>query len=173
MDSPLTESGREEAKSWRAEASLLCPELVVVSPLQRAVQTAQLTFADHRDVCWVAHEGCREELGLLICNKLRPLSECKADFPSINFDQVAAGDEDLLFNPERRETPLNMSERIYEFMTGFIRSRPEQEIAIIGHSAWLFNLFNAVMDCGNDDDARRWFLTSELRSMSVSFLDPE
>ena len=184
MDSPLTELGRRESAARRAEASLLSPELVIVSPLVRAVQTACLSFADHGppgnngdeendrggSVPWVAHEGCREQLGLLTCNKRRPLSETAADFPSINFDLVDSED-DVLWHPSIRERPLDESDRIYCFLVDFVRNRPEKEIAVVGHSAWLFNMCNAVVDCGGDESLTSWFSTSEIRSMSLSFSD--
>ena len=51
----------------------------------------------------------------------------------------------------------------------FVQSRPEQEIAVVSHSAFLFNMLNTVMDCGDDEELKRWFKTSEIRSMRVTF----
>lgn len=172
LDSPLTETGRQQCAARRPEASLLSPELVVVSPLQRTIQTALLSFAHHRrdGIPWMAHEGCREELGLLVCNKRRSLSEIQQDYPHIDYSFMVS-EEDTLFYNDRRETLLEKSERVYGFLVNFIRNRPETEIAVVGHSAWLFNMCNAVMDCGNDESLTSWFLTSEIRSMRVSFSD--
>jgi hypothetical protein len=47
--------------------------------------------------------------------------------------------------------------------------RPEQELAIVGHSAWLFTMCNAIVDCGDDDFLKSLFKTSEIRSMRLSF----
>jgi broad specificity phosphatase PhoE len=170
LDSPLTETGRQQCVAQRAEASLLQPQLVVVSPLQRAIQTALLSFSHHRNdaIPWMAHEGCREELGLLVCNKRRALSEIQQDFPHIDFSFVDSED-DTLFHDDRRETSVEKSERVYSFLVEYIRNRPETEIAVVTHSAWLFNMCNAVMDCGNDESLKSWFLTSEIRSMRVTF----
>eukprot|EP00568_Trieres_chinensis_P008389 CAMPEP_0183290998 /NCGR_PEP_ID=MMETSP0160_2-20130417/559_1 /TAXON_ID=2839 ORGANISM="Odontella Sinensis, Strain Grunow 1884" /NCGR_SAMPLE_ID=MMETSP0160_2 /ASSEMBLY_ACC=CAM_ASM_000250 /LENGTH=292 /DNA_ID=CAMNT_0025451737 /DNA_START=81 /DNA_END=959 /DNA_ORIENTATION=+ len=170
-DSPLTETGRKECSDRRHEASMISPEVVVVSPLLRTLQTAQLTFSDHEGrVPWVAHEGCREQLGLLTCNQRRPLSEIMVDFPGVDFGCVET-EEDVMWDPHRREAAVEESERIYKFLTEFIRNRPEREIAVVTHSAWLFNMCNAVMDCGEDESLMAWFLTSEIRSMRVSFSD--
>jgi len=171
VDSPLTETGRKQCKDRRKEASVLNPELLVVSPLLRAMQTAQLSFHDHKNnIPWVAHEACREELGLLVCNERRLLSEIKEDFPWVDFSECG-DDEDTLFNPHQRESPREMSQRIYDFLVNFIRDRPEKEIAVVGHSAWLFNMCNVVMDCGEDENLTNWFLTSEIRSMRVTFVE--
>lgn len=45
LDPPLTELGRKQAKALRPQARRLSPELVVVSPLSRATQTALLAFS--------------------------------------------------------------------------------------------------------------------------------
>lgn len=172
-DSPLTESGRQQSMARREQAALLNPQVVFVSPLLRALQTAAISFSSHRhNVPWIAHEGTREELGLLLCNKRRTLSEIQADFPDVDFSLLTTEQDDL-FLGDRREGPLEMSERVYDFMTNCIRKRDEKEIAVVGHSAWLFNMCNAVMDCEGDEDLESWFLTSEIKSMKVTFLDRE
>ena len=171
LDAPLTETGRQQCINQRGVASVLNPQLVVVSPLQRAIQTALLSFAHAKETCpWVAHEGCREELGLLVCNKRRPLSEIQQDFSHIDFSAIQSEPDDL-FHDTRRETLLEQLQRAYEFLSEYIRNRPESEIAIVGHSAWLFTALNAVVDCGDDDSLTSWFLTSEIRSMRVTFSD--
>ncbi len=173
LDPPLTETGRQQCKDRQEECAQLSPELVIVSPLLRCIQTAKLSFQDHcypnSDIPWVSHEGCREELGLLVGNKRRSISEIKFDYPNIDFSPIEH-DEDVLWENygDRRETLLEKSERIYEFLADYVRNRPEKEIAIVCHSAYLFTLLNAVMDI-EEEDLRYWFLTSEVRSMRVRF----
>eukprot|EP00978_Attheya_sp_CCMP212_P027216 scaffold91002_cov45-Attheya_sp.AAC.1 len=204
VDSPLTESGRQQCLARRPVAAALSPQAVIVSPLHRAVQTAQLSFADHmtsknhendddNNIPWVAHEGCREDLGMLICNKRRPTSQILSEFGQhgIDFSHMTS-EEDDMWSPDAIETPHAKSKRVYEFLTDFIRHRPETELAVVTHSAWLFNMCNAVMDIieeeehlqqkennnnnNNDDETpitplASWFLTSEIRSMHVSFIE--
>lgn len=169
-DSPLTQQGCDEGEARRLQASLLNPEVVIVSPLQRAVQTALISFQDHyeKGVPFVAEEGCREQLGLLICNKRMPLSQAKARFPQVDFSLVD-GEEDSLWEPDEREPPIDEAHRVYKFMTEFIMKRPEKELAIVGHSAWLSNLGHCVMDCDGDDNLESLYLTSEIRSVRVTF----
>ena len=171
-DAPLTSLGREQCLEKRQLANSLNPELIVVSPLHRAVQTAQLTFADFiGDVRFVAHDLCREELGLLVCNKRRPLSETTREFPHVDFSLTSGEEEDRLWQPDERESPLAKSKRIYSFLTDYIQHRPEKEIAVVGHSAYFFNMCNAVLDCDDDDDIQKWFGTSEIRSLVLTFDD--
>ena len=172
VDPPLTELGRKQCTAVREECSRLSPEVVIVSPLLRCIQTAKLSFRDHADTTatpWVSHEGCREELGLLTGNKRRPISEICAEYPEIDFAAIEH-DEDELWDAygDRRETLLEKSDRIYDFLTSFVMQRPESEIAIISHSAYLFTLLNAVMDI-EDKDLRSWFLTGEVRSLKVTY----
>ena len=142
-----------------------------MSPLLRCIQTAKLSFRDHADTAttpWVSHEGCREELGLLIGNKRRPVREIIEDHPEIDFGAIEH-DEDDLWDAygDRRETLLEKSARAYDFLQ-FVMERPESEIAICSHSAYLFTLLNAVMDI-EDEDLRSWFLTGEVRSLRVTY----
>jgi len=171
QDSPLTQKGRHEATLQRSKASALKPGVVVVSPLHRAIQTALISFRDQYNdgIPFVAHEGCREQLGLLMCNKALPLSQTKIDFPKIDFDLVTHGEEDHLWNPYKREGPVDEANRAYEFMTGFLMERPEKEISVVCHSAWLFSLCNAVMDCNGDEELESWFDTGEIRSMKITY----
>jgi broad specificity phosphatase PhoE len=172
IDPPLTNLGRQQCTSVREGCSQLSPEVVIVSPLLRCIQTAKLSFRDHADTTvtpWVSHEGCREELGLLTGNKRRPIAEIRDDFPEIDFAAINH-DEDELWNSykDRRETLLEKSERIYDFLTSFVMQREESEIAVVSHSAYLFTLLNAVMDI-EDEDLRSWFLTGEVRSLRVTY----
>lgn len=173
VDSPLTEKGRAQCALQRQElACKLNPELLIVSPLHRAIQTAQITFQDFR-IPFVAHEACREELGLLTCNQRRPLSETIKEFPDIDFSLLDQTEEDHLWNPTQRECPREKSKRIYHFLVDFVRKQPQREIAIVGHSAWLFNMCNSVVDCGNDEELASWFNTAEIRSMKVTWEDEQ
>ena len=172
VDPPLTELGRRQCSSVREGCSKLSPQVVIVSPLLRCIQTAKLSFRDHSDTAvtpWVSHEGCREELGLLTGNKRRPISEIRDDHPEIDFAAIEH-EEDELWDAygDRRETLLEKSDRIYDFLTSFVMQRPESEIAVVSHSAYLFTLLNAVMDI-EDEDLRSWFLTGEVRSLKVTY----
>lgn len=170
-DSPLTHKGRQEAAAARADAARLTPEVVVVSPLHRAIQTALISFADHyrEGVPFVAHEGCREQLGLLTCNRALPLSQTVFEFPQVDFGLCAAGEEDALWQAGAREHPVDEANRAYAFLTEFLMRRPEKEVAVVCHSAWLFSVCNVVVDCGDDDFLESWFGTGEIRSVEMSF----
>ena len=109
MDPPLTELGRQQCISVREGCSRLSPELVIVSPLLRCIQTAKLSFRDHANTDktpLISHEGCREELGLLNGNKLRPIREIIEDHPEIDFGAIEHDEDDLWDAYGDRRAPL-------------------------------------------------------------------
>jgi hypothetical protein len=57
----------------------------------------------------------------------------------------------------------------------FLRHRPEQELAVVGHSAWLFQMCHAVLECEDESDhkLKAWIGTSEIRSMNLTFQDDD
>ena len=100
IDAPLTQKGRDECAERRVAASVLeGVKLIIMSPLVRCLQTARITFEDHlphntlRRVKWMVHEGVREELGMLLCNKRRPLSKTKRLFPGVDFTHLPGKDD--------------------------------------------------------------------------------
>ena len=104
----------------------------------------------------------------MIGNKRRPVREIIEDHPEIDFGAIEH-DEDDLWDAygDRRETLLEKSARAYDFLQ-FVMERPESEIAICSHSAYLVTLLNAVMDI-EDEDLRSWFLTGEVRTLRVTY----
>ena len=72
---------------------------------------------------------------------------------------------------DTRESMASMADRAYEFML-WLRDRPEKEVAVATHSAFLFVLVNSVIDTGmRADGMSSWFMTGELRSLVVSYDD--
>eukprot|EP00958_Prasinococcus_capsulatus_P020339 scaffold2639_cov385-Prasinococcus_capsulatus_cf.AAC.3 len=60
-----------------------------------------------------------------------------------------------------------MAMRSYQFFM-WLRQRPEKEVVLATHSAWLMTTLNAVIECEHED-LSSWFLTGEMRSMYVTF----
>ncbi len=206
IDAPLTDKGRNQCKEQRVDKSeyLGGVELIVVSPLVRALETACITFDDHlpskneigddddEGVRWIAHEGIREELGLLLCNQRRPLKETQLEFPHVDFSLLALdeseSDEDLYWKQyfertltnntdgaPQRESMEDMSHRAYDFLVEYLYHRPEREIAVVGHSAWLLAMTNAVLEFeeGSEDvnEFGTMFGQAELRSATLTFTE--
>jgi len=191
IDAPLTQKGRDQCAEQRSAASKLQGvELVIVSPLVRALQTAHITFEDHlphnspENAKWIAHDGIREELGTLLCNKRRPLSETELEFPQVDYSHLpfGNGEEDVVWNNHvqvtsddngipKRETTEDMSHRAYDFLVNFLHQRQEKEIAVVGHSAWLLAMTGAVLDVKKDENGlvNTMFGQAEMRSFELIF----
>eukprot|EP00929_Paragymnodinium_shiwhaense_P005647 TRINITY_DN10789_c0_g1_i1.p1 TRINITY_DN10789_c0_g1~~TRINITY_DN10789_c0_g1_i1.p1 ORF type:complete len:294 (+),score=32.89 TRINITY_DN10789_c0_g1_i1:169-1050(+) len=89
-DPYLTEKGQAEARQARELAKAFQPQLLVTSPLRRAVQTCLSVFKDAVDskVPIIAHELCREQFHTLdpsIWDSRRGRSLLANEFPGIDF----------------------------------------------------------------------------------------
>lgn len=168
FDPPLTEIGRQQARALQPYARTTNPELVVVSPMARALKTSNIAY-EHLigTVPFIAHEGCKEKSHGNACDYRRPTAEAATDFPNVDFSLVVPTDP-LLPNLEE-ETDTMQSDRAYEFMQ-WLLARPEREIVVSSHSAWLFNVLNTVLQC-EDPEVASWFDNGELRTVQVTCTD--
>ncbi|KAG6617992.1 hypothetical protein I3842_Q136900 [Carya illinoinensis] len=168
-------------------------ELVIVSPLLRTMQTAVGAFggeaytdgvnvpplmvantgnSGHPAISslncppFVAVELCRERLGVNACDKRRSIREYRPLFPAIDFSLVE-NENDILWTPDIRETDEDVADRGHKFLK-WLWTREEKEIAIVTHSAFLFQTLKAF---GNDchpvvkNEICPNFANCELRSM--------
>jgi broad specificity phosphatase PhoE len=180
LDCPLTDLGRQQAALLRDNQvkqfvdNMTVPELIVVSPCCRTLQTASIALQNFikpttdtvESVPIVAHELLREETGIHICDKRRSKTQISYEFPSIDFT-LLDNEDDPLFQNDKRETKLEVAERIYSFML-WLAKRPERKIVIVSHSGWLLTAFNAIFEC-SDPSIQEWFQTGELRSVQLDF----
>jgi broad specificity phosphatase PhoE len=169
LDAPLTEKGRQQALILqpRVRTFDIQPELIVLSPNCRAIQTGTIVF-EHLigKIPFLAHEMAREENGVHYCDKRRSKSRQEKEFPMIDFSLLET-DDDVIFREDRRETKMEVGERIYKFMEWLAR-RSEKTVAVSSHSSWLLTVFNGVCEC--DDELKGWFQTGEMRSVKLQFI---
>ena len=114
----------------------LTVDLIIVSPLTRAIRTAELAFSaiwDHVPV--VAVELARERHGKNICDKRRTVTELKKAFPHVDFNEHMFAEADE-WHTERRETPEEVRERVKRLMR-WIMDLPAETVAVVGHSDFM------------------------------------
>ncbi|KAJ6685702.1 BROAD-SPECIFICITY PHOSPHATASE YOR283W-RELATED, partial [Salix purpurea] len=162
-------------------------DLVITSPLCRAMQTATQVFGSEGQIneseganidnsgisslkCppIVAAELCRERLGVHPCDKRRTISENRSRFPTIDFSLIES-DEDILWKTDARETDEEIAARGLEFMS-WLWTRPEKEIAIVTYHRFLQHTLNALSnDCHPSVKNKmcKKFGNCELRSMII------
>lgn len=143
FDANLNEIGVEQSKVLQFALNgplttrALKVDLIIVSPLSRAIETAQIAFESvWNDVPVVAVELARERFGKNICDKRRPVSELKRLFPRVDFDSCMDGEHDALHDAEVRESPEQVAERVKRLMH-WIMQLPYDSIAVVGHSDYM------------------------------------
>jgi broad specificity phosphatase PhoE len=172
-DAPLTAKGREQAALLQPVIAALNedqkPQLVVLSPNCRALQTGVIAFREllTADVPFLAHEMVREETGIHVCDKRRPTSQQASEFPMVDFS-LLTDEEDAIFQHDKRETKAELTERIYTFFE-WLETRDETIVGVSSHSAWLLAVFNANLQITNGD-LKGWFQTGEMRSVVLEFV---
>ena len=91
IDAELTPRGKQQAAALQARTALLHPQLLVVSPMRRATQTALIAFEHHvarGNLPVLANELCHETAGKHTCDKRLSKTALSASFPNVNYDAV-------------------------------------------------------------------------------------
>lgn len=150
MDARLTAHGIQQCVTVRKTLLRdVNPQLIVVSPFTRTLQTAHILFGGDR-IPFVVHDGCRERSGKFTCDKRRPKTHIVQDMQpvydytqdTIDFDSFGyPTEEDENWSPER-EADEHVTQRAIAFVQ-WLATRPEQDIAVVTHSSWLKHLFRA------------------------------
>ena len=171
-DPPLTKIGRNDARALKEAAANTCPELLIMSPMRRATQTILIGFVEHisrNKIPAVANEDCREQLCCNLSDKRSSVSDLAAEYPQVNYDLLQS-DEDIQWSPSRRESMLDMSHRCASFLQ-WLGSRPEREVVVGSHSAWLLAVFTVVVDVapGQEGALHPVFKTGEMRSVVLEW----
>ncbi len=137
--SRLSPEGHRQVQALREKCTPLRPQVILVSPLTRALQTALGGF-EHcvGQVPFVSHEELRERLGKYPCDARRPKSVLVAEFGSrVDFAGVPT-EADVLWHPTERETHEQLGVRTLAALD-IIRKRPERVCKIIHHANAHFN----------------------------------
>lgn len=107
LDSALTDLGRQEAASVCKifENQQQPPDVVVSSPLSRALETADLALSAEIQPNRVAYEGFREINGWLKNAQRRTMSDLRQRFPDWSFDESMT-EKDELWTETLEETDI-------------------------------------------------------------------
>ncbi|GLT60554.1 hypothetical protein SLA2020_333160 [Shorea laevis] len=170
-------------------------ELVITSPLLRAIQTANGVFGRNQNYVdgvelkkpfvmaenegnidfdavstpncpkIMAVELCRDRNGLKPSDRRRRVSEYQSLFPSLDYSMMD-GEEDNLWIPDVRESEEELAVRAMKLMK-WLWTRPEKEIAVVSHGIVLQHMLYALgNDCENTALYKR-FDNCELRSVVI------
>lgn len=140
FDPRLTELGRAQAAKLADPARWSNVELVVASPLTRAIETAELAFAGHGAPLRI--EALHRERAEHSGDIGRRTPELKADFPHLEFDHL--DDRWWHHDPARPEAiAVETEEQLLARVAAFrewLAARREREIAVVGHGTFLNRL---------------------------------
>ncbi|KAI8106655.1 hypothetical protein M9434_001309 [Picochlorum sp. BPE23] len=197
LDSKLTKKGWAQAhalgKHVRSQVHGIA--LVISSPLSRALETAVGVFGDPQgDSClmteqgdihneqtrhdaascapgirYIVHESCRERLGPSNCDARRDKALLEQHFVGFDFSKVSEG-PDSMWKEGNVESEASVAGRGMAFLQ-FVMSQPEQNIAIVSHSAFLWFTLAAF---GGDyskkvrEKMQKWFENGEMRSLVLT-----
>jgi broad specificity phosphatase PhoE len=178
QDAKLTATGIQQCLT--ARTTLLTgihPELVVVSPFSRTLQTAHIMFGGAH-APFLVHHLCGERRGKFTCDKRRDKAEIvhelkpvfdytgdRIDFDS--FGYPTDSDEEWT---ETREPDDSVTARAIAMMQ-WLGTRPEKDIAVVTHSSWLKHLFRAFGDHIDEKDKTKLHRLSgnaEVRSITLA-----
>jgi broad specificity phosphatase PhoE len=138
LDSNLTALGRDQARSvYEAHGSnrhFQSIDLVVSSPLSRAMQTADLAIPLEIARNRVCVEDFREINGWLLNAQRKSLTEIRKNFPAWNLEHLEH-EEDILWTPAL-ESNESCRERGYQGLQ-WVLGRPENRILVVAHGGIL------------------------------------
>ena len=180
QDAKLTKNGIDQCMHVRQTMihGLIRPELIVVSPFTRTLQTAHLLFSSHR-IPFLVHDLCGERRGKFTCDKRRSKSEIMQEIQplytytneTIDFTSYAYKTEEDELWSEERELDHDVTQRCIAMMQ-WLGSRPERDIAIVTHSSWLKHLFRAFghehVDEKDKEKLHRLSGNAEIRSITLA-----
>lgn len=177
FDSALSEKGLAQCKEFRAgtlKAKGPPPEvdLVVASPLTRALQTATAIFGcgEEGRPPLVALEALREfcHKDFQPCDSHRSPQELRESFPHVDFEHVPTG-PDTLLGPGVVESTDSADSRI-RWLLSWLGSRPEKRIACVGHFQILSRvLAQHLVPAGWDESGYQELGNLDIRTVPIVF----
>lgn len=150
-DSGLTEVGRQQAKAFTLPAnSFATPEVLVTSPLSRAIDTGLLAFPHYHDHSHgkgkvVATDLCRERIAKYTSDVRKSKTELEQRYPQVDFGLLHT-DLDVAFETSKEMHPSEYNSdgckaRAQRFVSWLVLERPEKNIAVVTHWVFLQHLF--------------------------------
>ncbi|KAI2506343.1 isomerase [Fragilaria crotonensis] len=134
LDADLTDVGENQGRSLQRMSTWDDLQLIVSSPLSRALRTADLVVpASHHKVTRVSVEEFREINGSFLNARRRHVDELKVKFPGWDFGLLTPSDDHWT---EELETERDCAERGFQGLCWLMR-RPEEHMLLVCHGGIL------------------------------------
>ncbi|RLN51993.1 hypothetical protein BBJ28_00016593 [Nothophytophthora sp. Chile5] len=136
-DAPLTATGMEQAAnaSVRLDAELengLNIQEVVVSPLERTLNTSMIAYRHHEEIPKRSIEWPRETFGICTCDLRGTISYKAVQYPSIAFGDFWS-DSDPWWTVDQRESELHIDNRARTFLNHVFYDHESSHIGVVSH----------------------------------------
>ena len=149
FDAPLTERGHAQVEAARLDLREVPVDLVITSPLTRALQTALGLFGDHPNGPAIVVEADHRERLESSCDRGRPPADLRAEFPGVTLDHLTDTWWHVEGVPDARGIhvePLDVMLARMERFAETVKGRPEPVIAIVGHATFFHHLTGRWLD---------------------------
>lgn len=143
LDPRLTAKGRGQAEKLAASIQEGSFDVIVSSPLSRALETASILSQNKTPVIVTS---LHTETGKKSrCQMGRNLRELKGSFPTFDFSGVERRDEWVpSSSPNGFIHPKDAEDRLHAFR-GWLRALPEGRVLVVGHSGFFNRLLGAKL----------------------------
>ena len=157
MDVPLIEEGRKQAQEASRAFKGTPFDVVVSSPLVRALETAEIVAGVQRENI-VVEEGCIERSfgemeGLLA-------TEIGKRFPLVRYKRVVH--VDYYLNPPGGESFEQMHERAQRFLDHLLKTYAGKKVVVFAHENFLQQLHGVIWGLGPMESLEQGILNCEL-----------
>ena len=151
FDAPLSPVGVEQVRQTRRVLEHWPVELVVTSPLTRALQTTVGLFDGHRHSPRIVVHALMRESVENSCDVGRSPAELTVEFPALDLAHLDVVWWHADGVPDGRgicvEPVASVAARALQFKS-FLRTRSERCIAVVGHGTFFFHLTGqALANC--------------------------
>eukprot|EP00929_Paragymnodinium_shiwhaense_P003068 TRINITY_DN103474_c0_g1_i1.p1 TRINITY_DN103474_c0_g1~~TRINITY_DN103474_c0_g1_i1.p1 ORF type:complete len:367 (+),score=46.47 TRINITY_DN103474_c0_g1_i1:85-1185(+) len=176
FDPPLSQKSLGQCRQLRDSgkvASLRDVDLVLVSPLTRALQTAVEVFptsGSRKKPRFVVLESLREFNSETPrpCDWRRMRKDLEADFPTVDFS-VMSPSIDMVLGPGMVEAPDYCDARLMWLLV-WLRQQPEAKVALVSHRAVLARFFKEFLrPAGYRSELSDDLQDLEVRTVPISF----
>lgn len=147
-DAPLSDLGRTQVERTRALLRDRTIDLVITTPLTRALQTAAGLFADHPSSPVILVEALHRERVENSCDVGRSPSLLSTAFPAFAFDHLPEVWWHNHDAPDERGVCVEPVDLVHSRAAQFRRllsQRPERNIAVVGHGTFFRALTGRVL----------------------------
>ena len=170
---------KRAATFFNKETGLL-PDLFVVSPLRRAIQSALISFPHDapltslKQTPWICHPSCMEQANGNKSEFVSSPEELEQIFPGIDYDlfkqSLMRGD---VYNSNEKvplfESKIDLMNRTDAFLE-WIKERDERVIVVSSHATWLQSLCAFSLQYEESDNkSLEMFKKGEMRAAGIKF----